>query len=240
MDSKKLPPAFAVLAGFLGLFLLYAVSPALAQTPRKSAPYVGYALSGRPCSSFKGEVQGYGPYDYRNYSSSDHKLKIVEEYHFTRQVAALKGGKNSKTPIGDLNYTLMAFPNHHRALFAMIRLYTSPVGEKWKSYPQFSSRPPPECFLQRAIHFRPKDAHLYLLYGIYLHRLGKTEKAVQKYHHALKIDPQLSEAWYNLGLALLKEKKFEKARQAAQKAYKDGFPLPGLRKRLAQAGYHIH
>ncbi|MFA9460972.1 tetratricopeptide repeat protein [Thiohalorhabdus methylotrophus] len=219
---------------FLGMGL---ASQAHAQ--QKAAPYVGQALDGRPCSSFQGTTQGYGPYDYRKYRSKDRKLKIVEGHHFTTEVKRLKDGESSETPVGDLNYTLMAFPNHHRALYAMIQLHTGGAREKWSSFKQFSARPTPECFLQRAAAFTPEDADVYLLYGIYLHRLEKPRKAIEKYRKALEIRPKFSEAWYNLGLAYLDVGKPKEARKAAHKAYERGYPLPGLRKKLAEAGYGL-
>ncbi|MFP4560547.1 MAG: tetratricopeptide repeat protein [Thiohalorhabdus sp.] len=203
------------------------------------APYTGKALDGKACSSFQGTEQGYGPYDYRKYSSSDSTLKKVEDFHFTDQVRTLAGGENSQTPVGDLHYTLMAFPNHHKALYAMIRLHTGEDGEEWTSHAQFSASPPPECFLQRAANFSPEDPEVQLLYGIYLHRLGKPETATEKYREALEIQEEFPEAWYNLGLAYLDMEEYEKAREAARRAYQAGYPLPGLREKLAEAGYSL-
>ena len=67
---------------------------------------------------------GYGPYDYR---SDKDKLRIVEQYHLTPEVVNLVAGSTGE--IGDdLDYTLRAFPNHHVALMAMVKL-----GEKQKT-----------------------------------------------------------------------------------------------------------
>ena len=67
---------------------------------------------------------GYGPYDYTNPTHFRDKLPIVNDYHFNARVENLVGGnkEESSHPGGDLNYVLMAFPNHHRALAAMMRL----------------------------------------------------------------------------------------------------------------------
>lgn len=236
--TTPFPPITDRAALFL-LLVTLSVLPAMAHAQDGKAPYIGESLDGRACSSFDGTEQGYGPYDYRKYSSSDPTLKRVEDFHFTNQVQTLAGGENSQTPIGDLHYTLMAFPNHHKALYAMIRLHTGEDGEEWTSHAQFSASPPPECFLQRAAAFTPEDPEIRLLYGIYLHRLEKSETAVDKYREALDIQEEFPEAWYNLGLAYLDLEKYEKAREAARRAYEEGYPLPGLREKLAEAGYSL-
>src|SRR5689334_5467108 len=62
----------------------------------------------------------YGPFDYR--TTSKKNLELVESFHFTPKVEKGIGGNTSITAGGDLNYTLRVFPNHHRALAALIRL----------------------------------------------------------------------------------------------------------------------
>src|SRR5882672_10328606 len=57
----------------------------------------------------------YGPFDYR---IEHDKLAIVEAYHFTSQVELLIRGQSGALG-ADLDYTLRAAPNHHRALVAM-------------------------------------------------------------------------------------------------------------------------
>jgi len=150
----------------------------------------------------------------------------------------LEGGEHGKTPQGDINYTLRAFPNHHRALFSLIRYYTGTAERKYNLNPFNQSKyAPPECFLKRAIAFAPQDASLYFLFGTYLHRLGNLEIAAEKYRHGLDIEPNSAEGNYNFGLLLYKMGKFEKAQEKAQKAYKQGYPLPGLREKLTQKGF---
>ena len=90
-----------------------------------------------------GPIQNaYGPYDYR---SDKDKLKIVEQVHLTPEVINLVKGSSS-TIGSDLDYTLRAFPNHHVALNAMIRL-----GEKQKAAKPIGANYGVECYLQRAI-----------------------------------------------------------------------------------------
>lgn len=194
--------------------------------------WVGDDLQGLPC---KGEAQGYGPYDYTNGMHVKEKLPIVERYHFTTGVEALRvGSGQSHYVVGDLDYTLRAFPNHHRALFAVIRYEAKQDPKKRKLVTS------PECYLQRAIAFSPSDAKSRLLFGIYLHRKGKHEDAEGLYHQAIKLSPQLAEAHYNLGLLLMDEERYAEAKEHAVKAYKLGYPLPGLQRRLADAGHPLN
>lgn len=48
-----------------------------------------------------------------------------------------------------------------------------------------------------------------------------------------------SEIQYFLGMAYLKRKEFGKASEHAKRAYELGYPLPGLRNKLAAAGYPV-
>ncbi|MBK9234580.1 MAG: hypothetical protein IPO19_00375 [Rhodoferax sp.] len=76
---------------------------------------VGAAAQGTNCGAL---TNGNGPWDYRKERAS---IKLVEDFHFTPNVEALIGGATG--PIGgDLDYTLRASPNHHKALIAVSRL----------------------------------------------------------------------------------------------------------------------
>ena len=60
----------------------------------------------------------YGPYDYR--TDRGNRLYLVESAHFTPVVESLISGLSG--PLGaELDYTLRAFPNHHRALISDAR-----------------------------------------------------------------------------------------------------------------------
>lgn len=80
-----------------------------------SAPWVGETLNKTVC---QGKGQGYGPFDYTSPTDRKH-LGIVEHYHFTSDVEHLRKGASGSIAL-DLDYTLRAFPNHHRALNAMM------------------------------------------------------------------------------------------------------------------------
>lgn len=175
-------------------------------------------------------ANGYGPFDYTNPDDYANKLPIVERHHFDADTERLRKGPTSDDPGSDIDYTLRAFPNHHRALYAMARLHLE------------NKRPPnaryltPECYFERAKTFRPSDAAVYLINGIYLEKQGKLEEAVEAYEKVISLQPNDAEAHYNLGLLYFKRKDYEAARAEAQRAYELGHPLPGLRRMLAQAG----
>ena len=63
-------------------------------------------------------ANAFGPFDYR--TEKGNSLYLVESAHFTPAVEAVIAG-NTTYIGGDLDYTLRAFPNHHRALMSMIR-----------------------------------------------------------------------------------------------------------------------
>lgn len=224
---------------YIRLPLLFAL---LALTRFASAgdfPWSGTDLQGVPCH---GISAGYGPYDYNDPELQKRRphspLWMVEIAHYTKHVQLLMDGADpvDHTMNSDnLDYTLRAFPNHHRALWTMIQWYIKHGRPKSAQSPV----PPPECWLQRAIAFRPKDAVDYMLYGIYLHLSGLQERSLDYYKKAIGLDPTLAEAHYNYGLALVDRKKYQEARNEARLAYKLGYPLPGLRDRLRRAGYTL-
>ena len=98
-----------------------------------------------------GVANAYGPFDYTNPTHFRENLPIVETYHFTMEVETLQAGATGTHPGGDLDYTLRAFPNHHRALYAMGRYQL--MHEDMVIAPE--ARWTADCYFQRAIAFRP-------------------------------------------------------------------------------------
>jgi len=173
----------------------------------------------------------YGPYDYINPMHRQKYLPIVEEFHFNANVRNLVHGQ-SDTLYGDLQYVLYAFPNHHPALNAMVRLYR-------RNHNSLPGSPPgttPDKFFIRAIKFSPQDAVAYMLYGIYMHKMGRLDEAEKLYLKALEIAPDMAEINYNIGLLYTEKKDYKKASRYGQKAYSLHYPLPGLRDKLIRAG----
>jgi tetratricopeptide (TPR) repeat protein len=172
-------------------------------------------------------ANSYGPYDYR---TSRDKLAIVESVHFTPDVESLRGGVTGQLA-GDIDYTLRASPNHPRALIAMANL-----GRNLKSEQPPGAKYTLACYFDRAVRFADDDPMVRLVYGTYLSRVGKQKDAIAQLQIALKLDEANANIHYNLGLVYLDLKDYPKAREHAQRAYALGFALPGLRKRLEEAG----
>jgi len=167
-------------------------------------------------------------YDYTN-SENRGYLGTVEQHHFTPTVESLRGGSTG-TIGGDLSYTLMMFPNHHRALAAFGKLSLrdktlKPAGAKFSV----------ECFFDRAIRFKPSDGIVRMVYGNYLQKAGQTDKAIEQLRIAVDLQPEDPTINYNLGLLYAQKKDYEQAKPYAKKAYELGFPLPGLRNKLIEA-----
>ena len=207
--------------------LLCAAFPAVALAEgRGHAPWVGTSLDGRRC---EGEgTANFGPFDYR---LDKGRLPIVERYHFTPKVEQLQGGQNNVSAIPDIRYTLTKFPNHHRALYSAIRFSLG------NYRPVLQRQNPAECFLQRAIAYAPQDPVPQMLFGLYLHRLGHPDKALEHYRTAEKLNPNDAMLAYNMGLAFYDLKRLEDAETYAHRAYDAGVSLPGLRRKLQAAGF---
>ncbi|MDX2367658.1 MAG: tetratricopeptide repeat protein [Colwellia sp.] len=167
----------------------------------------------------------YGPFDYTNPIHVKDKLPRVEQFHFTRNVEFLIQGESG--PISaDIFYTLTKFPNHHRALYSMMKYSQQ---NKLNYNKMFTM----ECFFKRAIYFKPNDPMVYLLMGIYHHKKKEYSNAEKKYLYALKLQPKNAEINYNLGLLYFDELKLEKSKKHAILAYQNGYPLTGLKNKLS-------
>jgi Flp pilus assembly protein TadD len=182
------------------------------------------AALGQGCGSLKNL---YGPFDYR---TSKKQLAIVDAYHFTPDVEALRHGATG-TLGGDLDYTLRASPNHHRALNAManlaLKLRTGkPRGASYNI----------ECYFDRALRFANDDGLVRIIYGVYLARTNRGQDAVRMFEEAKTYEPTNPNLYYNLGLAYFDLRDYANARKNAQQAYRLGSALPGLRDKLKAAG----
>lgn len=171
----------------------------------------------------------YGPYDYR--LTTAEQRAIVERIHFTPAVESLRAGNTSSGPGGDLSYTLNVYPNHHRALMSMMKFAV----REGTSQPRGSARRV-ECWFDRAERFRPDDAMVKVIHGMYLMQAGKSQQAVVKLEQARTLESNSANVHYNLGLAYFELKEYDKALESAHAAYSAGFPLPGLRNKLQRAG----
>lgn len=186
--------------------------------------WVGLSLSGQPCTGSSG---GYGPYDYTNRSHRANKLKVVEAYHFNKEVESLIKGMTGSIG-GDLDYTLRAFPNHHRALYAMMRYQLKTQRPANANYSAI------ECYFQRAMAFKPDDYRVMLLYANFLVKKDQSKMASRIYQRALTIDNAPLDINYALGLLYLDMKEFDKAVEQAKIVYSAGFKKTKLARKLKE------
>lgn len=178
----------------------------------------------------------FGPFDYTDSRNSTLRpgqeitpLQLVENEHFTRDVRNLVRGNTSLTPVGDLEYTLRAFPNHHGALHSLANYH---LINGVKKHGQYTI----ECWFDRAMLFRPDDAIVRVVFGVFLAKRGSTQDALDQYNEALRLRDNLPEAHYNIGLLYTDLEQYDLAYQHAVRAYNLGYPLPGLRNRLMRLG----
>lgn len=180
----------------------------------------------------------YGPFDYTNYDHYTTKREIVESRHFTPNVEALISGESSYL-IGDIEYTLRVFPNHHRALVSLSK-FEFQVED---AHDKLSKVIDLECYFQYATLYKPLDGIVRLIYGTYMHRKGVVERrkeflerAEMQYNYALQLMPNSAEVHYNLGLFYYDLNKMNLAVMHGNKAYELGFPLQGLKDKLKKKG----
>lgn len=170
----------------------------------------------------------YGPFDF--YVDRD-KLPIVESNHFNAGVEFFR--KRMTGPFGgDIDYTLRAFPNHPRALAAMVRL-----GELEKADRPQGANYTVQCYLERAIRFRPNDASARLMIASYLIKHGREADADGHLGIAVANAGDNGNIHYNIGLVFYRLKRFDEALFHAHTAYRLGFDLPGLKNLLVSAGH---
>jgi len=193
------------------------------------------SLAGAPATTLQvanycGELtNAYGPFDYTN-GAYKPNLRLVESGHFSAEVEKLSKGVSSSLG-SDLDYTLRAFPNHHRALMAIAKLSLRDKMPRPRG-----ARRSVDCYFDRAIRFKPDDGIVHMVYGIYLSNAGNHAKAIEQLHEAVTLEPENANINYNLGLLYFNQKEYGQAKKYAQKAYALNFPLPGLKKKLAQLG----
>jgi tetratricopeptide (TPR) repeat protein len=209
--------------------LLFALclSAAILGSNANARGWVGMDFKGINCT---GLPSNYGPFDYTNYDHKKNKLGIVERYHFSPRISALHNiDKKAKNLYQNIDYTLRAFPNHHKALNSMMRLRLN--SKRWFGTPM-------ECYFKRAVTINKGDGISHLLFAIYLHRLGKYKDAEVEYKKAEKLTHS-TELYYNYGLLLANLKRYKEAVPYAEKAYRRGYPFPGLKDQLKRAGHSL-
>lgn len=176
-------------------------------------------------------ANGFGPHDYR--SADRAVLGLVERPHFPPRVEALISGSSGS--IGaELDYTLRAFPNHHRALNAVMR-----YGEKTKSPQPRDLRYSVECYFDRALRFRRDDMVARMLYAQFLARSKREPEAIAQLAMVGEEAKDSAFTHYNLGLLYFDLRRYDEASAHAAKAYAMGIQRPELRERLQGVGRRV-
>lgn len=147
-------------------------------------------------------------------------LRNLDRNHYRPAAEKLARGQY-KGVQGDLEFMLKYFPNHPRALAGMAALGVA------------TKRPDEaERYFQNAIDRYPGHDETHVVYGTFLHKLGRIEAAIAQYKRALEINPDSAYGHYNLGLAYVDQKDYQQANIHAQRAYQLGASFPGLRRKL--------
>ena len=209
------------------------IPPTRVRSPRSSW-LAGVVISGMMSTaafaqSACGPLQNaFGPFDYR--TEKGNNLNLVESAHFTPPVEALIKG-NAGYLGQDLDYTLRAFPNHHRALMSVMRYW-----EKTKSPQPSDLRYSVDCYFQRALQFKPDDTTARLIYATLLGKQSRQADAVLQVDTAQKYAGDNAFTHYNVGLVYFDLKQYDKSLAQAHVASDMGFGQTGLRDQLKAVG----
>ena len=179
-----------------------------------------------PCGPLK---NGYGPYDFR---TDRDKLSIVTTFHFTPLVEAVIAGSTGAHPGGDIDYTLRAIPNHPNALISMIRL-----GEKEKTDQPSGARYTVECYMERALRFRPDDEVVRMIYVTFLISKQRKAEALRQLEVVSSKAQDNPFTYYNLGMLYADMQEYDMALENAHRAYAMGILNPALKEKLQAAGH---
>lgn len=170
----------------------------------------------------------YGPFDYRVVTG---KFTLVERWHFTPNVEALVRGESSNCLACDINYTLIASPNHTRALVAMERL-----SERTHKDQPDGAEFPMECYYDRALRFQPDDTVVRGLYALFLHKHSRNKEAINQLDKAALFVGDNAFSHYNIGLVYFEIRDYKKALIEAHTARNLGCDLKKLEELLRSVG----
>ena len=174
-----------------------------------------------PCGELN---NAYGPFDYRTQRNN---LWIVENVHFLPDVERFN--RPTAMNFGDLDYTLRASPNHHRALISLARF-----GET--KAPVLGNARSVDCYFDRAIRFAPNDMVVRMIYASLLLRTAREPEALKQVDYVSQSAKDNPYTHYNLGLLYVEMKQYGKALEHAHVAMQLGLPRTELRDALKKAG----
>ena len=156
-------------------------------------------------------------------TSGAQMLRNLDQNHY-RGAARQLEIRRYHAAIPDLEFMLKYIPNHPQALAGIAQVS---VGLK---RPDLADQ-----HFKNAIQLYPDHDETYVIYGVFLHKLGRMDAAIAQYKKALEINPNSVLGHYNLGLAFVDTKDYVEANLHAQRAYQGGMTLPGLRRQLEAA-----
>lgn len=192
---------------------LLCVSGVLAAVGLLGLPVGAWAQSPSACGPLS-TMGAYGPYDYVTQRG---RIEIVEQHHFTPKVEALIAGESGYLG-GDLNYTLIASPNHHRALLALMR-----YGARTHVDPPPNLTYTIDCYFDRAIRFSPNDTVVRDLFAVYLKQHNRNAEAIHQLDAASELITDNGMSHFNTGLLYFELGQFQSALREAHRARKLGF-----------------
>jgi uncharacterized protein (TIGR02996 family) len=170
-----------------------------------------------------------GPWDYRKRDVGP-SVTASERSHFTPQVENLVRGITGPLP-REFSFMLHGWPNHHRALAALIRW-----AERDKSRQPGGLDYSVDCYFLRAIRFRPDDLIVRMLFADYLSKTGRPEEAVPELDRVRVAAGDNPLTQYNLGLLYFQVGRYADARAQAHRAMELGLERTELRDRLQAKG----
>lgn len=163
-------------------------------------------VSAEFCGELRQRLQA-GPWDYR---VDRQHLPLVENAHFMPQTERLIRG-TSGTKVGqDFDYTLNKFPNHARALLALIKLNQRYPDPTVTELPR-----PPECYFERAIRFAPDDLVVRMIYAQFLNWQKRSAEAMAQLNLVAEKGAGNPLTHRSLGLLFLEMGEHEKALEQA-------------------------
>lgn len=205
---------------------------------RGAALLVGLALAASPAVAQVSVAEAacgslathYGPFDYR---TDRDRLPVVEKRHFLPSVEMLNR-RIEKNLSGQLDYTLNAFPNHHRALLTLVR-----YGQQEHSLQPQRLPWSIDCYFDRALRFRQDDPVVRMIFARHLRLTGRRDLAVEQLDVTRSLSGDNPLTHYNLGLAYFESDEFDKAVEQAHRAMELGYTHPGLKDLLSAKGRWI-
>lgn len=141
-------------------------------------------------------ASAFGPHDYRDPEHRVQYLEKVEDIQFTQDVIDFERGSTGSVS-HDLNYTLRAYPNQHRALAFMDQLFFKREKGEIQSDSGFyhffagmdHSRSSSQYYFQKPVEFAPDDPTLRIIHGIHYHKRKKFDEAIVQYQKAGQLLP---------------------------------------------------